>query len=146
MLRRNCLPKCLIERQIERRIEVVDTWGWKHKQLLDDVKATEIYWKFKEEATDYTPSRTRFGRGFGPVLRETTELIYIYWTHTRAMPHAGHDPCHDHPSTARWQVIVLSLPPFRSRFIKFENTSLQNSLGCVWFWASNTQIIRPFIC
>jgi len=32
---------------------------WRHKQLLDDVKAKERYWKFKGEATDRSPSRTR---------------------------------------------------------------------------------------
>jgi hypothetical protein len=135
MLRRNYLLKCVTERKMERRMEVVGTWGWKHKQLLDDVKAKERYWKFKEEATDRTPSRTRFGRSYGTVLRESAELVCIYWVHTRAMPHAGHDPCLDHPSRARWQVDILSLPAFRSKFIKFENTSLQTCLGCVWFWA-----------
>jgi hypothetical protein len=29
------------------------------------------YWKLKEEALDRTLWRTRFGRGYGPVVRQT---------------------------------------------------------------------------
>jgi hypothetical protein len=32
-----------------------------------------IVWKMKEEALDRTLWRTRFGRGYGPVIRQTTE-------------------------------------------------------------------------
>ena len=31
----------------------------------------------KEKALDHTPSRTRFGRNYGPVVRESTELINV---------------------------------------------------------------------
>jgi hypothetical protein len=44
----------------------------KTKQLLDDLKEKRRYWKLKEEAIDRT-WRTRFGRGYGPVIRQTTE-------------------------------------------------------------------------
>jgi hypothetical protein len=47
--------------------------GRRHKQLLDDLKEKKIYWKLKEEALDRTVWRTRFGRGYGPVVRQTTE-------------------------------------------------------------------------
>jgi hypothetical protein len=43
------------------------------KQLLDDLKEKRIYWKLKEEALDRTLWRTRFGRGYGPVVRQTAE-------------------------------------------------------------------------
>jgi hypothetical protein len=43
------------------------------KQLLDDLKEKKRYWKLKEEALDCTLQRTRFGRGYGPVVRQTTE-------------------------------------------------------------------------
>jgi hypothetical protein len=45
--------------------------GRRRKQLLDDIKETRRYWKLKEEALDRTLWRTRFGRGYGPVLRQT---------------------------------------------------------------------------
>jgi hypothetical protein len=45
------------------------TW----KQLLDDLKGKRGYWKLKEEALDRTVWRTRSGRGYGPVVRQTTE-------------------------------------------------------------------------
>jgi hypothetical protein len=43
--------------------------GRRSKQLLDDLKATKGYCKLKEEALDRTVWRTRFGRGYGPVVR-----------------------------------------------------------------------------
>jgi hypothetical protein len=47
--------------------------GRKRKQLLDDLKEKIGYWKLKEEALDGTLWRTRFGRGYGPVVRQTVE-------------------------------------------------------------------------
>jgi hypothetical protein len=47
--------------------------GRRHKQLLDDLKEKGRYWKLKEEALDRTLWRTHFGRGYGPVVRQTTE-------------------------------------------------------------------------
>jgi hypothetical protein len=47
--------------------------GRRRKQLLDDLKEKRSYWKLKEEATDRTQWSTRFGRGYGPVVRQTTE-------------------------------------------------------------------------
>ena len=41
------------------------------KQLLDDLKEKRRYWKLKEEALDRTLWRTRFRRGYGPVVRQT---------------------------------------------------------------------------
>jgi hypothetical protein len=40
-------------------------------QLLDDLKETRRYWKLKEEAKDRTLWRTQFGKGYGPVARQT---------------------------------------------------------------------------
>jgi hypothetical protein len=45
------------------------------KQLLDGLKETRGYGKLKEEALDRTLWRTGFGRGCGPVVRQTTELM-----------------------------------------------------------------------
>ena len=47
--------------------------GRRRKQLLDDLKENRRYWKLKEEALDRTLCRTRFGRGYGPVVRQTAE-------------------------------------------------------------------------
>jgi hypothetical protein len=45
------------------------------KQLLDDLTETREYWKLKDEALDHNPRRTSFGRGHGPLARQTTELM-----------------------------------------------------------------------
>jgi hypothetical protein len=45
----------------------------RRKQLLNDLKEERICWKLKEEALDRTLWRTRFGRGYGPVVRQSTE-------------------------------------------------------------------------
>jgi hypothetical protein len=73
IFRKNCLLKHVIEGKLEGRIEMTGRRGRRRKQLLDDVKEKRRYWKFKEEALDRTMWRTRFGRGYGPVVRQTTE-------------------------------------------------------------------------
>jgi hypothetical protein len=47
--------------------------GTRRKQLLDDLKEKTGYWKLKEEALDRSQWRSRFERGYGPVVRQTTE-------------------------------------------------------------------------
>jgi hypothetical protein len=73
ILCRNCLLKHVIEGKLEGRIEVTVRRGKRRKQLLDDLKEKRRYWKLKEEALDRTLWRTRFGRCYGPVVRQTTE-------------------------------------------------------------------------
>jgi hypothetical protein len=73
ILRRNCLLKHVIEGKLVGRIELTGRRGRRRKQLLDDLKEKRRYWKLKEEALDRTQWRTRFERGYGPVLRQTTE-------------------------------------------------------------------------
>jgi hypothetical protein len=72
ILHRNCLLKHVIGRK-DRRMEVTGRRRKRHKQLLDDLKGTRGYWKLEEEALDRTLWRTRFGRGYGPVVRQTAE-------------------------------------------------------------------------
>jgi hypothetical protein len=72
-LRRNCLLKHVIEGKLEGRKEVTGRRGRRHKQLLDDLKEKRRYWKLQEEALDRTVWRTHFGRGYGPVVRQTAE-------------------------------------------------------------------------
>jgi len=47
--------------------------GRRHKQLLDDLKEKRVYWKLKEEALTLILHKTCFGRGYGRVVRRTTE-------------------------------------------------------------------------
>ena len=47
--------------------------GRRRRKLLDDLKERRGYSHFKEEALDRTVWRARFGRGFGPVVRQTAE-------------------------------------------------------------------------
>ena len=45
--------------------------GRRREQLLDGLKVIRGQWKLKEEALDPTLWRTRFGRGYGLVVRRT---------------------------------------------------------------------------
>jgi hypothetical protein len=63
----------VIEGKIERSIEVTRRRGRRRKHLLDDIKEKRGIRKLKEEALDRTLWRTRFGRGYGLVVRQTTE-------------------------------------------------------------------------
>jgi hypothetical protein len=73
ILRRNCFLKHVIEGKLEGRIEITERRGRKRKQLLDDIKERRGTCKLKQEALDRTLWRTRFGRGYGAVVRQTTE-------------------------------------------------------------------------
>jgi hypothetical protein len=73
ILRRNCFLKHVIEGKIEGGIEVAGRRGRRRKQLLDDLKGTRGFCKLKEETLDRTVWRTRSGRGYGPVVRQTGE-------------------------------------------------------------------------
>ena len=72
ILRRKCLLKHVIEGNIEGRIEVTGRPGRRLIQLLDDLKETRGYCNLKEDALYRTVWKTRFGRGCGPVVRQTT--------------------------------------------------------------------------
>ena len=71
----NCILKHIIEGNIEGRIEVTERRVRRRKKLLADLKETRGYCKLKEEALDRTVRRTRFGRGYGNVVRKITEII-----------------------------------------------------------------------
>ena len=73
ILRRNCLLKQVIEGKIKGEMDVTRRRGRRRKKLLDDLKDRRGYSHLKEEALDRTMWRNRFGRGFGPVVRQTTE-------------------------------------------------------------------------
>jgi hypothetical protein len=73
ILGRNCLVKHVIEGEIEGRIKVTGRRVKRRQQLLDDLKETRGYWNLKEETLDLTQRVTRFGRSYGPVVRQTAE-------------------------------------------------------------------------
>jgi len=72
ILRRNCLLQRVIEGKIKEGIEVTGRRGRRHRTLLDDLKERRGYSHLKEEALDRTMWRAGFGKGFGPVVRQTT--------------------------------------------------------------------------
>jgi len=73
ILRRNCLIQRVTEGRIQGGIEVTGRQGRRRSNLLDYLKERRGYSHLKEEALDRTVWRARFGRGFGPVVRQTTK-------------------------------------------------------------------------
>jgi hypothetical protein len=73
ILHRNWLLRHVIEGEIEGMIYVRGRRGRRREHLLDDLKEKSGYWQLKEEALDCTVWRTRFRRGYGPVVRHTAE-------------------------------------------------------------------------
>jgi hypothetical protein len=71
ILRRNCLLKQVIKGKIKGEMEVTR----RRKKLLDNHKDRRGYSHLKEEALDHTMWRTHFRGGFGPVVRQNTELM-----------------------------------------------------------------------
>jgi hypothetical protein len=73
ILRRNCFLKQVIEGKIKGEMEVTRRRGRRRKKLLENLKDRRGYSHLKEEDLDRTVWRNRFGRGFGPVVRQNTE-------------------------------------------------------------------------
>jgi len=73
ILHRNCLLQRVTEGKIQGAIEVTGRQGRRCTKLLDDLKERRGYSHLKEEVLDRTMWRARFGRGFGPVIRQTTK-------------------------------------------------------------------------
>jgi hypothetical protein len=73
ILRRNSLLQRVIEGQGKGEMEVTRRRGRRRKKLLDDLKDRRGYSHLKEVALDRAKWRARFGRGFGPVVRQNTE-------------------------------------------------------------------------
>jgi len=63
----------LLKERYKERIEVTGRQGRRRTKLLDDLKERRGYSNLMEEALDRTMWRARFGRGFGPVVRQTTK-------------------------------------------------------------------------
>jgi hypothetical protein len=72
ILPRNCLLQRVIEGKVQGGIEVAGRRGRKRRKLLDERKERRGYSHLKEVALDRTMWRALFGRGLGPVVRQTT--------------------------------------------------------------------------
>jgi hypothetical protein len=73
IVRRNCFLLLVIEGKIKRGIEVTGRRGRRRRKLLDDLKEKTGYSLLKKEALDRKMWIARFGRGFGPVVRQTAK-------------------------------------------------------------------------
>jgi hypothetical protein len=73
ILRRNYLLQRVIGGKIQGWIDVTGRQGRRCRKLIDDPNERRGYSRLKEEALDRTMWRARFGRGFGPVVRQTTK-------------------------------------------------------------------------
>jgi hypothetical protein len=73
ILCRNCLLQQVTEGKIQGGIEVTGRQGRRCRKLLDDLKERKGYSHLKEEALDHPIWRACFGRGFGPVIRQTAK-------------------------------------------------------------------------
>jgi hypothetical protein len=63
----------VIEGKIQGGIEVTGRRGRRRTKLLDNLKERGGYPHLKEEALDRTMWRVRFGRDFGPLIRQITK-------------------------------------------------------------------------
>ena len=68
------LLKHIIEGKIEGGIQVTGRRERRPKRLLNDLEENWGYWKSKQEALDRS-MWTVFGRGYGPVVRQSTQWI-----------------------------------------------------------------------
>jgi hypothetical protein len=49
--------------------------GRRRRKILDDLEERRGYSHLKEKAVDRSMRTARFGRGFGPVVRQTDRLL-----------------------------------------------------------------------
>jgi hypothetical protein len=75
ILRRSWLLQYVSERKTKGGIEVTGRRGRRRRKLLDDLTERRGYSHLKEEALYRTMWRARIGRGFGPVVGQTTKRI-----------------------------------------------------------------------
>ena len=72
-----CVETAFLQRvtegKIQGGIEVTGRQGRRRRKLLDDLKERRGYSHLKEEGLDRTMWRARFGRDFGPIVRQTTK-------------------------------------------------------------------------
>jgi len=64
-------------------IEYLGRQGRRRRKLLDDLKERSEYSHLKKEALYRTMWRACFGRGFGPVVRQTAKWMEYLFYHRR---------------------------------------------------------------
>jgi hypothetical protein len=69
----NAFYSRLLKERLKEGLEATERRGRRRRKLLDDLKERRGYSPMKEEALDRTIWRARFGRGFGPFVRQTAE-------------------------------------------------------------------------
>jgi hypothetical protein len=67
-------------------MEVTGRRGRRRRKLLDDLKERRGCSNLKEEALDRTIWTARFGRGFGPVVRQTTKRMNVVKMYSYSPP------------------------------------------------------------
>jgi hypothetical protein len=77
ILRRNCFLRQVIEEKIKGGIKVTGRQGRRRRKLPGDLKERRGYTHLREKVLDRTMWRARFGRSFGPVVRQTTIRMNI---------------------------------------------------------------------
>jgi hypothetical protein len=92
-LRRNCLLRQVFEGNIKGGVDMTGRWGRRCRKLLDDLKERRGYSHLKEEALDRTMWRARFGRGFGPIVRQTAKWMIDRTENTVSPSQNTHDEC-----------------------------------------------------
>jgi hypothetical protein len=80
-LHRNWLLQQVIEGKIKGGIEVTGKIGRRRRKVLNFLQERRGYSSLKEEVLDRAVWRAGFERGFGPVVRQTTEWMNISWIH-----------------------------------------------------------------
>jgi hypothetical protein len=73
IFRGNCLLRQVIKGKIKGGIEVTGRRRRRGRKLLDGLKERRGYSHLQDEALDFAMWRVRFGRGLGPVMRQTTK-------------------------------------------------------------------------
>jgi hypothetical protein len=73
ILRRKCLLRQVIEGKVKGGIEVTGRRGRRRRMSLDEVMERKGYSRLKEDALDRTMWTAGFGKGFGPVVRQTAK-------------------------------------------------------------------------
>jgi len=74
-----------LKERYKGEIEVTGRRGRGRRKLLDDLTERRGYSHLKEETLDRSMWRVRFGRSFGPVVRQTAKrMIFIWHTKTTA--------------------------------------------------------------